>query len=154
MSLDATKPEDSAPVRDLPTYIRENRSTINAFDIGEGFAVTEIEVGVGETSLSIGVDLQDAGFESVVMSGAGAAALETFVGGTQGQVKVIAFQDGNIDLVDGTKDSGKFYLDHLPALSNFAAAQDDVIALMNIGGDPSLGNNGYWVELWRKVSVK
>jgi len=155
MSLDASEPKDSRPVSDLPTYIRETRSAVNAFSIGEGCATTEIEVGIGATSLSVGTDLEDAGFESIIMSGAGAAALEAILGGTQGQVKVIVFQDGNVDLVDSNdKADGEFYLNHLPALSNFAADQDDVIGLMNIGGDPSTGDNGYWTELWRSVSVK
>lgn len=154
MSLDTTEPKDSRQVNELPGFIRANRSAINAFSVGSGFAKTDLTVAPGTTSLSVGVDLEDAGVESIIVEGGGASVLETILGATDGQVKILVFTDSLVDLLDGNdKADGKFYLNHLPAATNFEPEADDVIALMNVGGDPGV-DNGWWEELFRKISVK
>ena len=154
MTLDTTKPTDQVNVADIPQYIREDRVEINSLVSGSGVAQTDLSVSAGETSLTVGTDLSAAGFETVVVTGAGVAALETILGGTDGQVKILIFSDANVDLVDGNaKGDGKFYLNHLPAGSNFEPQEDDVIALRNVGGDGA-SVYGYWMELFRTLSVK
>ena len=154
MTLNVNEPTDQRMVSELPAYIRATRVGVNAVTGSGGVEQSDVEVTLGATSLSIGSELSTCGIEAVKMSGAGAATLATILGGTEGQIKIFVFQDALVDITDGTKDSGKFYLNHLPALTDFNAQQDDVLAVMNIGGDGTAGTPGYWVELWRTISVK
>ena len=151
--LDTNKPTDQEFVSALPAYIRETRVAVNAVSGAGNVGVTELTVAAGATSLSIGTDLGAYGFETVVIDGAAAISLQRILGGTQGQVKVIIFQDNNVSLVDGAAANGNFYLNQLPALSTFAAQQNDVIALVNIGGDGA-SIQGYWKELYRTLAIK
>jgi hypothetical protein len=155
MTLNVNEPTDQRMVSELPGYIRASRVAINAVSVGSGgIESNEVEVAAGAISLSIGTELSDAGIESVILSGAGAAVLVTILGGDEGQIKIFVFQDANISFTDGLKALGAFYLNHLPALSDFAGQQDDVLALINVGGDGTSVNYGYWKELYRGVSVK
>ena len=154
MSLDVTKPTDQVTVAELPTYIRENRAAINAIVGSDNFGVVDLEVTAGATSLAIGTELSSDGIELVIISGAGLADIATITGGTEGQIKIFVFQDANIDIADGNaKINGVFYLNHLPAGSDFDAQQDDVLAVVNIGGNGA-AIYGYWKELFRFLSVK
>lgn len=153
MTLNVNKPTDQEFVSVLPAYIRENRATINAISVGSGFGITELDIAFGTTSLTIGVDLLNVGHEIVIVTGLGVATLATILGGTAGQIKTFIFQDANVDLIDGVKSDGKFYLNQLPALSNFEPQQDDVLTLVNVGGDGASAY-GYWKELDRCISVK
>jgi hypothetical protein len=154
MTLDATKPTDQSLVSELAGYIREARAAMNVLTaLVSDFSATELSLSVGTTSLVIGTDLADVGFEIIFIDSVGASAISTITGGTAGQVKLFIFQDNVIDFVDGTKSAGHLYLNHLPALTNFAAAQDDIIMLVNIGGDGST-DNGYWKEVLRTISLK
>ena len=90
----------------------------------------------------------------MIVTGAGLADIATILGGTEGQIKIFIFQDANIDLADSiSKANGTFYLNHLPSGSDFSPTQDDIIALVNIGGDGA-STYGYWKELFRNLSVK
>jgi len=140
-------------VSELASYIRETRTAINAIAGSGNVGVTNLDVVAGATSLSVGTELDDFGVEVVIVTGLGLATLASILGGTDGQIKIFIFQDANISLTDGTKASGNFYLNHLPALSNFDPEQDDIIALVNIGGDGA-SVYGYWKELFRTLSVK
>jgi len=141
-------------VSELEGYIRENRVAINALSSASGFGSTELTITAGDTSLSIGTDLGAYGLEVVRVTGSGVANIATILGGTDGQIKILIFQDSNIDLVDSiTKAGGTFYLNHLPAGSDFSPDQDDLIALVNIGGVPGT-TEGYWMELFRTLTVK
>lgn len=153
MTLDVNKPEDEVVVSSLASYIRENRAAINAGS-ATGIAQTDLSVSAGQISLSVGTELSPSGFETVMVTGDGVVALETIIGGTDGQVKIFIFKDFNVDIVDGNvKSGGKFYLNHLPAGSSFEAQEDDVIAFRNVGGDGA-STYGYWKELFRTISVK
>jgi hypothetical protein len=151
--MDATKPTDVELVSALPAYIREARAAINALSSGSGVGVTELTSPAGTTSLTVGTDVGRYGFEIVVIDAAAAINISSIVGGAQGQVKVFVFQDNNISVVDGLALNGAIYLNQLPALSSFAAQANDVLALVNIGGDGS-AVQGYWKELWRQVALK
>ncbi|MBU2249100.1 MAG: hypothetical protein KKD77_20300 [Gammaproteobacteria bacterium] len=153
MSLDVTKPIDSVAVSAIPSYIREDRAAINALAGGNDVGVTEVELAALTTSITVGVEVGAYGYETVVISAAGAINLATMIGGTQGQVKVFIFQDNNISIVDGAAADGKFYLNQLPALSSFATQTNDILALVNVGGDGA-SVYGYWKELYRQVALK
>jgi len=154
MTLDINKPTDQADVSELPSYIREDRVAINAVSGAGNVGVTNLEVAAGSTSLSVGTELGTYGYETVVISGAAVVTLATILGGTEGQVKVLVFQDTNVHVTDGNvKSGGAFYLNHLPAGADFDPQQDDVLALVNVGGDGG-STPGYWKELYRVLSVK
>lgn len=154
MTLDASKPEDSVQQSEIPSYIRENRIEINSGGGGSGsIGSTVLEVPGGTTSLTVGAEVGDYNIETVIISGSGASSLQTILGGTEGQIKILVFQDANIDLVDGSKTLGEFYLNQLPIGGNFEPKLDDLIVLLNIGGDGDLFY-GYWKELYRMISVK
>ena len=153
MTLDTTKPTDQVLNSELPSYIRENRVAINAVSGSGNVGSTDLTVSAGTTQLVVGTDLGSYGYEIVKITGSGAATITKILGGTEGMVKVFIFQDSNIDFTDGVKSDGKLYLNQLPALSDYSPSQDDVIALVNIGGDGA-SNYGYWKELYRLDAVK
>ncbi len=153
--MDATKPTDVELISALPAYIRETRAAVNALSSGEGVGVTELEIATGTVSLTVGTDVGLFGYETIIVStDGGAVSLATILGGTQGQVKVFVFQDNNIDIVDGAAENGKIYLNQLPALSSLEAQANDVLALVNIGGDGGSTTHGYWKELYRQIALK
>ena len=154
MSLDVNQPTDQELVSELPSYIRENRVAIEAVSGSGNVGVTDLTIPAGSTSLAVGTDIGCYGFEVIIVDAAALVNIATITGGTEGQVKVFVFQDANIDIVDGNaKANGVFYLNHLPALSNFDAQQDDVLVVVNVGGDGA-STYGYWKELYRTISVK
>lgn len=153
MTLDVSKPIDNVVASELPAYIREDRAAINAIVATGNVGVTDLTVAAGATTLTVGSEVGDYGFETLIIDAAGVVSLEKILGGTEGQVKVFIFQDNNISLVDGVAADGKFYLNQLPALSSFNAQQNDILALVNVGGDGA-AVYGYWKELWRSNAVK
>jgi len=154
MTLNANEPTDQRMVNELPGYQRETRAALNAV-VGSGTLVaTNLEIAAGATSLTIGSELSNADIEILITTGAGLVDLATILGGTEGQIKVFIFHDTNVDLVDGnSKADGKFYLNHLPAASDFDPGIDDILAMINIDGDGG-STYGYWKELFRTLSVK
>lgn len=153
MTLNASEPSAVRLVSELAAYQRETRAAVNSVTTGTGFTITNLGITVGTTSLTIGTELSAVGHELIILIGTGLSELATILGGTDGEIKTFIFQDGNVDMLDGAKAAGKFYLNHLPALSAWAAAQDDVLSMMNVGGDGATGY-GYWKELYRTISVK
>ena len=153
MTLNVNEPTDARMVNELPAYIREGRVAINAVSGSGNVGVTILAVTAGATSLSIGSELGSYGLELIVCTGVGVATLTTILGGSNGMVKVFIFGDANVRFTDGPKLTGQFYLNHLPALSNFLPQIDDVLAIVNIGGDGA-AVYGYWKELYRTISLK
>ena len=154
MTLNVNEPTDQRLVSEIPGYVRETREAVNALSSGDSVGNTDLTVPVGSTSLTVGSELGLYGYESVKVTGSGISTLTSIIGGTEGQVKVLIFQDTNVRLTDGNlKSSGLFYLNQLPAGSNFNPQQDDVIAFVNIGGDGA-SVYGYWKELYRTLSLK
>ena len=154
MTLNVNEPTDQRLVSELASYVREDRVEINTISSGQdSITISTLLVSAGDIALAIGTDLSADKIESVLISGTGASIIEYIRGGTEGQIKIFIFQDNDISFRDGVKLDGKIYLNHLPALSVFNAQQDDILAIMNIGGDGALVY-GYWKELWKQVSVK
>ncbi len=154
MTLSVNEPTDQRFVSELPSYIREDRIAINSIISNlEDITITTLSVPGGTTALDIGIDLTNIWLELVLISGIGTSIIEYIRSGTNGQVKIFIFQDSDIILKDGVSSDGKLYLNHLPALSNYLAQTNDVLALLNIGGD-GVSNYGYWKELFRHEAVK
>ena len=153
MTLAANEPTDQRQVSELPSFMRETRAAVNAVSGAGNVGVTDLIIAAGVTSLSVGTELGAYGFETVKVTGTGISTLLTILGGTEGQVKVLVFQGANVRITDGAKAAGAFYLNQLPALSNFNPQQDDVLALVNIDGDGA-SVYGYWKELYRALSIK
>ena len=154
MTLDVSQPTDQVLVSELPTYIRQDRVEINSVVSSDMMAQTDLTVTVGTTSLSVGVGLSTAGYESIRVTGTGISVLETILGGSDGQIKVFMFLDANVGILDGdAKELGKFYLNQLPAGGTLAAQQDDIIAFRNVGGDGA-AVYGWWKEYFRTISIK
>ncbi len=151
--LDTSKPTDQVMVSELPAYIRADRMTINALEAENNVTTTNLSVSTGQTSLVVGVGLSDALIETVFISGIGAAVIDQIRGGIDGQVKIFIFQSSVVGFKDGPKTLGQIYLNQLPVLSTFSAQQDDVLVLVNKGGNGST-EYGYWKEIWRQLSVK
>lgn len=161
MSLDATKPSDTTNmVSDLGVYERETRAAVNALEVvvgalGVATIFTNYNAAAGQTTIAIGAGLSGVSIESVLITGTGLAALQTVTGARSGQIKIFIMGDANISLVDSnSRANGTFDLNQLPAGSSFGNYLRDVIALLNIGGDPDAGNNGYWKEIFRTPSAE
>ena len=154
MTLSVNEPSDQELVANLPYWIRQTRVAINTILAGaEDFAITVLTIAAGDTALVVGTDLGATNFEVVIVTGAGPATIDQIRGGTQGQIKLFIFQNNLVSFNDGAKADGELYLNQLPVGTDWAAQQDDVIALVNVGGDGS-ATFGYWKEIWRQESVK
>ena len=117
------------------------------------YTTTVLNLSAATTTLVIGTDLASIDMEIVLLSSLGVSILGQMTGGIAGQIKIFVFQDNAVSVKDGVKSDGKFYLNQLPALTDFDAAQDDTLAVINVGGDGS-AINGYWKEFNRQLSVK
>jgi len=151
--MDATKPTDTEQVSALPIYIREVRAAVNSISGSGNVGVTNLAIPPGATSLTVGTDIGRDGYEAVIVSAAVAVNISNIYGGTNGQIKVFVFTDNNVGIVDGLALGGALYLNQFPALSTFNAQTNDVLVLMNIGGDGAT-NHGYWKEIQRQLAVK
>jgi hypothetical protein len=142
-------------VSELPSYIRANRVAINNLSGTGGYTgVTNLNVQPGSVSLAVGTQLGAYGYESVICTGIGVSTLTAISGGINGQVKVFVFQDTDVKFTDSnSKTNGTFYLNQLPAGMIYTPQVDDILALMNIGGNGG-SENGYWKEIYRNLSVK
>lgn len=136
-----------------PYWIRTLAAAINSIELDPASVVTnELVIAAGDTALVVGVDLSETRIEIIFISSVGEATIEYIRGGLDGQIKIFICQDDEVTFTDGPKSDGHLYLNQ-PALSNLNLEQDDVIAFVNVGGDGS-SDYGYWMEMWRTLSVK
>lgn len=152
--MDATKPTDVEIGSALMAYIRETRAAVNALSSGSGIGKTDLTITAGSIALTVGTELGLFGYETVITSAGGAANIAKILGGTDGQTKKFIFQDNNVGIVDGVAIGGNIYLNQLPALSTFAAQANDILELVNIGGDGGVTTHGYWKEVSRQIALK
>jgi len=152
--MDATKPTDVELVSALAAYIRETRASVNALSSGSGVGVTALTIDAGAIALTVGTEVGLFGYEVLITDAGGAANIAKILGGTEGQTKKFIFQDNNVGIVDGLAVSGNIYLNQLPALSTFAAQTNDVLELVNVGGDGGVTTHGYWQEVSRQIALK
>ncbi len=118
------------------------------------YGVTTYEITAAMVTLVVGVQLQDVLYEVIHLTAGAAEIIADITNGTDGQIKVFLFEDTNVSFRDGTKVLGRLYLNQLPALGLFEPIVDDILALVNVGGDGGGINHGYWKELYRTLAVK
>ena len=153
MTLSVTQPTDQELNACWPYWIRTLAAAINAIELDPASVTTNnLTIAAGDTALVIGVDLSTTRIEVIFISSVGEAEIEYLRAGIDGQIKVFIAQDDEVSFLDGVKSNGHIYLSQ-PALTALNMEQDDVLALVNIGGDGD-AVYGYWKELWRDLSVK
>lgn len=143
---DETKPSDAVAVSQLPAFIRANRAEMNDL-------ITTLVMATGTTTLVVGTSVQDIDIEVILLTAGGACTLATMTGGRTGQIKIFVIGDANVKFTDGiTRTLGRFWLNQT-AGTDFTAAVDDILAVVNVGGDGD-STPGYWKELWRTIDTK
>ena len=153
MTIDATKPEDSALVSELPGYIRANRTEMNSMSSVTGsFGSGSIAL-AAQVTAAVGTEFSLDGLEVCIMTSVGASVLTAITDGIEGQIKILLFGDLLVTLTDSiTQLNGTFDLNQAPAGTDYTPAVGDIIMLVNINGD-GIGNNGYWKEINRISNV-
>lgn len=152
MTLDASKPSDATAFGyQLPGYQRETRQAVNDIlaaiaTLGAVATVADIELTAGQSLLVVGTDVVAIGLEVVFLSATGAETLTNITGGSNGQIKILIFEDDNITI---EKDVTKFMLN---SEGDFAGETDDILVLINRGGVAG-ASNGKWLELLRQVRI-
>jgi hypothetical protein len=153
MTLSVTQPTDQELNARWPYWIRTLAAAINAIVLDPASVTTNnLTIAAGDIALVIGVDLSTTRIEIIFISSIGEAEIEYLRMGLDGQIKVFIAQDDEVSFLDGVKSDGHIYLNQ-PALTALNMEQDDVLALVNVGGDGD-ATYGYWKELWRDLSVK
>lgn len=154
MTLDATLPSSSeSTVSDLGAIGRETRTQVNANlaaigGLGAITTVTAVPLEAAQATLITGTDVTAVPSEVLLISSDTVETLTDITLGTEGEIKILHFADSNVTL---EKADAKFKLNSMGAYADFDADADDIIALLNIGGDGA--GAGYWLELYRNVRV-
>ena len=153
MTIDATKPEDSALVSELPGYIRANRTEMNSMSSVTGSLGAGSIALAAQVTAAVGTEFSLDGLEVCIMTSVGASVLTAITDGIEGQIKILLFEDLLVTLTDSiTQLNGTFDLNQAPAGTDYTPAVGDIIMLVNINGD-GIGNNGYWKEINRISNV-
>ena len=155
MTLDPSQPTDQALNATWPAWIRALAVEVNALTIALNteITITSVEIAAGDISIDVGAELTDIKYEVVLVTGSGAADVAQIRLGTEGQIKVFIFMDNNISFTAGAKSSGGVFLNQpLATSTNFQI--NDVLVLINIDGDDGASTDGYWQELYRKLSIR
>ena len=153
MTIDATKPEDSALVSELPGYIRANRTEMNSMSSVTGSLGAGSIALAAQVTAAVGTEFSLDGLEVCRMTSVGASVLTAITDGIEGQIKILLFEDLLVTLTDSiTQLNGTFDLNQAPAGTDYTPAVGDIIMLVNINGD-GIGNNGYWKEINRISNV-
>lgn len=153
MSLDATKPNDQDLISEFAALLRETRAAINASSISAGLTVTQVAALTGTRDLVTGTNVSDVSIEIIRLTGAALSIIRGITGGRDGQIKVFIAEDTNVGLTDGDGnfDNGRLYLNQT-AGTVYNIDTGEVIAIVNIGGDPDSDADGFWQELFRTTS--
>ena len=149
MTLDATVPIDHVLNALWPTYVREDREEINLLwraIVAGAAAESTHEMGAGEFALEIGTDINDVVVEAINLTGAVAVNLIQITNGSGGMLKIIRAGDGNV-----TVKHNPSYI-YLSGETDFNLAANNVLTLLNIGGDPDASINGVWYEVSRSTN--
>ncbi len=152
MTVDAAEPAGTRLTFSLDNYIRENREQINLLWSAVGACgaigtIRELTLSLGQALLVNDTDLTDAPLETVLITANGAGnSITQITGCTQGQIKIFIAQDD--DLLTWVYDAGKLSLNS--GGTNLLCQTYDVLALVNVGGNPGT-SNGWWLELFRNL---
>ena len=143
-------------VSGLAARDREERAYMNTLEtamalLGAVASFTQYECTAGQTSIPVSAaGLASLFIEVVSITGAGAAAIAEITGGTAGQIKIFVMGDTDVTFV---RDPTKMSLNQPATLSTYGGYTGDVIAFVNIGGNPATSTNGYWLEIFRTPKV-
>ena len=154
MTLSTSQPTDQELNATWPSWIRALAVAINSVTSADSeIDINSVEIAAGDVSIDVGSELEDIKYEVVLITGAGAATIQQIRLGTEGQIKIFIFLDNNISFTAGAKVSGQLFLNQpLAAVTNFLI--NDVLVLININGDDGVTTDGYWQELYRKLSIR
>lgn len=147
MSLNETLPTDDDLFSTYAGYIRETREALNAI-----IAVINGQIAGVESVGSISAETLAAGVEMIQMFFIDVSGTITYIsGGSDGQQVIIKIKAGRSVTVShsGAETSGDINLDGDG--NDFSMEEYDMLHLVNVGGDPSLGIQGYWAELSRSL---
>ena len=133
---------------DLETLMGAINTNITA--IAELGNVTTYVMTAGQTTLTVGTELQTGQLEVVFLSAGAAEELQRIYGASSGDIKIFVMTNDNVTVV--RSDS---YIKTKNPLSepNLGMNTSDIIALVNYGGVPATGTNGSWIELFRSFQV-
>ena len=134
-------------------YPEEDYNVVRKSDL---FFISTVEMTAGQTELVTGTDIQDCMIEIILVSSLGATAetIKTIVGSRAGNIKIIIATDDNISIerADGI-DTGEIKLKQPLSIPLLDMLSDDVVAIINFGGDIETAADGEWLELWRSLQT-
>ena len=149
MTINANQPVDQVLNALWPLYIRENRAEINEVwgaITGLSTVDTIYEMGAGEFTLEIGVDIANLPLEVISLTGVIAVDLDQITKGTGGMLKIIRAGDANVTVKHDAS-----YIS-LNGGVDIALEPGNILGLVNIGGDPDTSTNGIWYEVFSSSS--
>lgn len=146
MSLDSSKPDGATLLSELSSYQRETREAVNNLEATTGAAVNTT-LNSDSASLLVGTDLSLNSVEVVHYSGN--TTLLTIKDGYEGMIKIFVLESS--DIIFQTSEDTNGGEIQLNSYDNLDAQAGDVLALVNVGGDPDAGQHGYWKELYRTL---
>ena len=154
MTLNENHPVDQELNSTWPYWIRKLTTEINSvIESDSEITISDLVIATGSVLLDIGAELSSIKHETLLTTGVGAANIAQIRYGTEGQVKVFNFQDNNITFTAGAKTLGGIFLNQ-PLGSTINFTLSDIIVLQNVGGDGGESTDGYWEELYRKLSIR
>ena len=150
VSVTLTSPPDDELVSKWPEYIRRVASLLDdIYTTISGLAITDVALVDGQNILEVGNHLADVAVEIVFLScESGSADIEYISEGSNGQLKFFIINTTNIKLSNDSNISlNQTYS------NEFESAIHDMIAFVNLDGNPDLGVDGTWREILRNLAV-
>ena len=152
VSVTTTSPPDNELVSKWPEYVRRVASLLDDIITSvSGLGIVDVPLDNGDTLLEVGDTLGDVALEVVFLScDSGSADIDLISGGSNGQLKFFIIKTAGIKFSDDTNTNialNQTYSDE------FESAIHDVIAFVNVDGNPETLNNGTWREILRNLAV-
>ena len=122
-----------------------SRFNSGASIVNEVYRVVTTILTPGQTVIQ-GLDVP---IEMLFLSGAG-ETINSITGGRNGYLLYIIANTANITI---THNASAIWLNSAPAGTDLVTSVGDILALVNRGGNPTLGVNGYWQEFFRTMRV-
>jgi len=126
-------------------YPAEDYNVIRKKDL---FYVTNVTLDPGQTDLVVGTDIEDCMIEIILIQAAAAETLENITGAREGNLKFIIPVNDNVSI---DRDNTKIKLKQPVANPTLQMLTDDVLVIINFGGDPDTTTDGTWLELYRTL---
>jgi len=120
------------------------------YSIGGGLGVSTHAMTTGQTVLTAGTDIKNTPIEVIFLGAAAAETLEMINGATDGNIKVLVATGNNVTV---KRNDSYIKTKNPTANPDFAMQTGDVLALVNVDGNPSSSLNGTWLELFRALQV-